>query len=406
MKSNERILVGLDIGTSKAATIVGVADEQSEIEIIGIGISECSGLKKGVVIDIESTVQSIQRSIQEAELMTGYQISSVVVGVAGTHISSLNSHGIVGIRDKEVTQLDIDRVIEAAGAVAIPADQRILHIIPQEYLIDDYAGVQQPLGMSGVRLEAKVHIVTCADSAVQNITKCVMRCGLQVDSIVLGQLASGYAALSKDEKELGVCLVDIGAGTTDISVYTQGAICHTSVIPIAGDQVTNDIAVAIRTPTQNAEEIKICYGCAMGQMIGNDESFEVTSVSDRGAMKMNRQTLAEVIQPRYEELLSLVMAEIRRGGYDGSIPAGVVLTGGFSRMEGVVELAEEIFHAPVRIGVPKNISGLHDIVRNPIYSTTVGLVQAGLSSYSDYMSRSGGKRWWKRLKSLFVGELT
>lgn len=405
MKHQEQMLVGLDIGTSKVATIVGVADENGDIEIVGVGSSQCAGLKKGVVVDIESTVQSIQRSVQEAELMAGCEISSVAVGVAGTHISSLNSHGIVGVRDKEITEQDIERVIDAAGAVAIPADQRILHIIPQEYLIDDHDGIQQPLGMSGVRLEAKVHIVTCADSAVQNITKCVMRCGLQVDSIVLAQLASGYADLSKDEKELGVCLVDIGAGTTDISIYTNGAIRHTSVIPIAGDQVTNDIAVAIRTPTQNAEEIKIRYGCAMSQMIGNDESFEVTSVSDRRPMKMNRQTLAEVIQPRYEELLSLVMAEIRRGGYEEMIPAGVVLTGGSSRMEGVVELAEEIFHAPVRIGVPKNVSGLHDVVRNPIYSTTVGLVQAGYSSYRDYMSRSNGKRWWKRLKSLFVGEL-
>ncbi len=410
MKNNEHILVGLDIGTSKVATIVGAIEGQDNVEIIGVGVSQCSGLKKGALIDIESAVQSVRCSVQEAELMSGCQIDSVTVGVTGTHISSLNSHGIVGIRDKEVTQFDIDRVIEAAGAVAIPANQRILHIIPQEYFIDDYDGILQPLGMSGVRLEAKVHIVTCADSAVQNITKCVIRCGLQVENIVLDQLASGYAALLQDEKELGVCLVDIGAGTTDISIYTHNAIRHTSVIPIAGDQVTNDIAVAIRTPTQNAEDIKICYGCAMGQMIGKDESFEVVSISDRGAMKMNRQTLAEVIQPRYEELLSLVMTEICRSGYEKLIPAGMVLTGGSSRIEGIVDLAEEVFHAPVRIGIPKNISGLHDVVGNPIYSTTVGLVQAGLSSYGDYMSRSDDRRWWKswwkKLKNLFWGELT
>lgn len=405
MKQQEKILVGLDIGTSKVATIIAVVDEAGDVEIIGVGTSQCSGLKKGVVVDIESTVQSVQRSVQEAELMAGCEISSSMVGVAGTHISSLNSHGIVGIRDKEVTQIDIDRVIEAAGAVAIPADQRILHIIPQEYLIDDHDGIQQPLGMSGVRLEAKVHIVTCADSAVQNISKCVMRCGLEVDSIVLGQLASGYAVLTRDEKELGVCLVDIGAGTTDISIYTGGAIRHTAVIPIAGDQVTNDIAVAIRTPTQSAEDIKIRFGCAISQMIGHDESFEVTSISDRKTMKMNRQTLAEVIQPRYEELLSLVMNEIRRGGYEELIPAGVVLTGGSARMEGVVELAEEIFHAPVRLGVPNNVSGLSDVVRNPIYSTTVGLIQAGFSSHKDYVSRSDGRQWWKKLKSLFIGEI-
>ncbi len=337
--------------------------------------------------------------------MAGCEISSVTVGVAGTHISSMNSHGIVGIKDKEVTQTDIDRVIEAAGAVAIPADQRILHIIPQEYLIDDHEGIQQPLGMSGVRLEAKVHIVTCADSAIQNVTKCIMRCGLEVDSIILQQLASGYAVLSQDEKDLGVCMVDIGAGTTDISIYTGGAIRHTAMVPIAGDQVTNDIAVAIRTPTQSAEDIKIRFGCAISQMIGTDESFDVTSVSERKAMKMSRQTLAEVIQPRDEELLSLVINEIRRSGFEELIPAGVVLTGGASRMEGVLDLAEEIFHAPVRLGIPKNVSGLQDVVRNPIYAATVGLIQAGLSNEGDYRSQSDKKRWWKKLGSLFLGEV-
>ena len=404
-KSHEQLLVGLDIGTSKVATIVAIADDADEMDIIGIGTSECHGLKKGVVVDIESTVQSIQRSVQEAELMAGCEISSVTVGVAGTHISSMNSHGIVGIKDKEVTKTDIDRVIEAAGAVAIPADQRILHIIPQEYLIDDHEGIQQPLGMSGVRLEAKVHIVTCADSAIQNVTKCIMRCGLEVDSIILQQLASAYAVLSKDEKDLGVCMVDIGAGTTDISIYTGGAIRHTAMVPIAGDQVTNDIAVAIRTPTQSAEDIKIRFGCAISQMIGTDESFDVTSVSERKAMKMSRQTLAEVIQPRYEELLSLVMNEIRRSGFEELIPAGVVLTGGASRMEGVLDLAEEIFHAPVRLGIPKNVSGLQDVVRNPIYAATVGLIQAGISSEGDYRSQSEKKRWWKKLSSIFLGEV-
>lgn len=404
-RNSEQLLVGLDIGTSKVATIVAVVDGSGEIDIVGIGTSDCHGLKKGVVVDIESTVQSIQRSVQEAELMAGCEISSVSVGVAGTHISSMNSHGIVGIKDKEVTKTDIDRVIEAAGAVAIPADQRILHVIPQEYLIDDHDGIQQPLGMSGVRLEAKVHIVTCADSAIQNVTKCVMRCGLEVDSIILQQLASGYAVLSKDEKDLGVCMVDIGAGTTDISVYTGGAIRHTSIVPIAGDQVTNDIAVAIRTPTQSAEEIKIRFGCAISQMVGMDESFDVTSVSERKAMRMSRQTLADVIQPRYEELLTLVMNEVRRSGFEELIPAGIVLTGGASRMEGVLDLAEEIFHAPVRLGVPRNVSGLQDVVKNPIYATTVGLVQSGLSSHGDYKVQTDRKRWWKKLGSLFLGEV-
>jgi cell division protein FtsA len=404
-RNSEQLLVGLDIGTSKVATIVAVVDGSGEIDIVGIGTSDCHGLKKGVVVDIESTVQSIQRSVQEAELMAGCEISSVSVGVAGTHINSMNSHGIVGIKDKEVTKTDIDRVIEAAGAVAIPADQRILHVIPQEYLIDDHDGIQQPLGMSGVRLEAKVHIVTCADSAIQNVTKCVMRCGLEVDSIILQQLASGYAVLSKDEKELGVCMVDIGAGTTDISVYTGGAIRHTSIVPIAGDQVTNDIAVAIRTPTQSAEEIKIRFGCAISQMVGMDESFDVTSVSERKAMRMSRQTLADVIQPRYEELLTLVMNEVRRSGFEELIPAGIVLTGGASRMEGVLDLAEEIFHAPVRLGVPRNVSGLQDVVKNPIYATTVGLVQSGLSSHGDYKVQTDRKRWWRKLSSLFLGEV-
>ena len=404
-KNQEQLLVSLDIGTYKVATIVALVDESGDIDIIGIGTSQCHGLKKGVVVDIESTVQSIQRSVQEAELMAGCEISSVSVGVAGTHIRSMNSHGIVGIKDKEVAQSDIDRVIEAAGAVAIPADQRVLHVIPQEYLIDHHDGIRQPLGMSGVRLEANVHIVTCADSAIQNITKCIVRCGLEVDSIILQQLASGYAVLTEDEKELGVCMVDIGAGTTGISVYTGGAIRHTAIIPIAGDHVTNDIAQAFRTPTQSAEEIKVRFGCAISQMVGLDETFEVMSVSDRKAMPMNRQRLADVIQPRYEEILSLVINEIRRGGYEESIRAGVVLSGGASRMEGVTELAEEIFHAPVRLGVPNNVSGLQDVVKNPIYATTVGLIQAGLSSYGDYKSQSDKKPWWKKLSSMFLGEV-
>ncbi|TNG02252.1 MAG: cell division protein FtsA [Gammaproteobacteria bacterium] len=404
-KTQDRLLVGLDIGTSKIATIVAMLQEGSELEIIGVGTSSANGLRKGVVVDIESTVQSIQRSIQEAELMAGCEISSVTVGIAGTHINSMNSHGIVGIKDREVTQIDIDRVIDAAGAVAIPADQRILHIIPQEYVIDDQDGIREPMGMSGVRLEARVHIVTCADSAVQNITKCVRRCGLEVDALVLEQLAASYSVLSQDEKELGVCLVDIGGGTTDIAIFTAGAIRHTSVIPIAGDQVTNDIAVAVRTPTQYAEDIKIKYACAISQFINNDETFEVPAIGDRKSVRMSRQTLAEVVQPRYEELLNLVMNEIRRSGYEELIPAGVVLTGGTAKMEGVSDLAEEIFHMPVRTGIPKDVIGLRDVVKNPIYATTVGLVQSGYSSYRDYILRSEKKSFMKRFKDMFFGEL-
>lgn len=401
--SKEKILTGLDIGTSKVATIIALADDDG-LEIIGVGTSECSGLRKSVVVDIESTVNSIQRSVQEAELMAGCEVKSVAVGVAGTHINSMNSHGIVGIRDKEVASIDVDRVIEAAGAVAIPADQRILHIIPQEYLIDDHDGIHQPLGMSGVRLEARVHIVTCADSAVQNITKCVMRCGLNTEAIVLEQLASSYSVLSGDEKDLGVCLVDMGGGTTDIAIFHNGAIRHTAVIPVAGDQVTNDIAVAIRTPTSSAEDIKIQYGCAISNMVGSDESFEVPTVGDRKAMRMSRQTLAEVIQPRYEELLGFIMKELQCSGYEEMIPAGIVLTGGTAKIEGVTGLAEEIFHAPVRTGVPRHISGLHDVVRSPVYSTSVGLLQAGLINHHDRQNSSKNKTLLRRIANLFIGE--
>jgi cell division protein FtsA len=309
--------------------------------------------------------------------MAGCQIHSVYAGIAGSHIRSLNSHGIVAIRDREVFRPDIDRVIDAAQAVAIPADQKILHILPQEYVIDSQEGVKEPLGMSGVRLEAKVHLVTCAVNAAQNIEKCIRRCGLDVEDVILEQLASGYAVLTEDEKELGVCLVDIGGGTTDIAVFTEGAIRHTAVIPIAGDQVTNDIAMALRTPTQNAEEIKIKYACALASLAGENETIKVPSVGDRQDRDLSRQALAEVVEPRYDELFTLVLAELRRSGFEDLVAAGIVLTGGTSKMEGVVELAEEIFNMPVSIGYPKGITGLTDIVRNPIYSTAVGLLLYG-----------------------------
>ncbi|HET7675245.1 MAG TPA: cell division protein FtsA, partial [Gammaproteobacteria bacterium] len=357
-KSDKRLIVGLDIGTSKVVAIVGEIRPDGGIEIIGIGSHPSRGLKKGVVVNIESTVQSIQRAVEEAELMAGCEIHSVYAGIAGSHVRSLNSHGIVAIRDKEVTQGDIDRVIDAARAVAIPADQKILHILPQEFIVDEQDGVHEPIGMSGVRLEAKVHMVTGALSAAQNIIKCVRRCGLEVDDIILEQLASSYSVLTEDEKDLGVCLVDIGGGTTDIAVFTDGSIRHTAVIPIAGDQVTNDIAVALRTPTHCAEEIKMKYGCALPQLASADETIEVPSVGERAPRRLARQTLAEVIEPRYEELFSLIQAELRRSGFEDMIAAGVVLTGGSSKMEGAVELAEEVFHAPVRLGVPQYVAGL------------------------------------------------
>jgi len=406
-KATNNLIVGLDIGTSKVVAIVGEITVEGDIDIIGIGTQPSRGLKKGVVVNIESTVQSIQRAVEEAELMAGCQIRSVYAGIAGSHIRSINSHGIVAIKEQEVTAADVARVIDAAKAVAIPADQRIIHVLPQEFVIDNSEGIRDPISMSGVRLEAKVHLVTGAMSAAQNIIKCVRRCGLEVDDIILEQLASSAAVLTDDEKELGVCLVDIGGGTTDIAVFADGAIRHTAVIPIAGDQVTNDIAVALRTPTQYADDLKIKYACALRQLAAEDETIEVPSVGDREPRRLARQTLAEVVEPRYEELLSLVQAELRRSGFEEICAAGVVLTGGSSKMEGAIELAEEIFHMPVRLGYPQHISGLVDVVRNPIHSTGVGLLlfgnrqQSALSSYQlDENSEAG---IWTRMKSWFQG---
>ncbi len=381
--SGEQMIVGLDIGTSKVVAIIGVAGPNGQLEIVGTGMHPSSGIKKGVVVNIESTVHAIQRAIEEVELMAGCQIHSVYAGIAGSHIRSLNSHGIVAIRDREVHQTDIDRVIDAARAVAIPADQEILHVLPQEFIIDNQEGVREPLGMSGVRLEAKVHLVTCAANAAQNIKKCIRRCGLEVDDIILEQLASSYAVLTEDEKQLGVCLVDIGGGTTDIAVFTEGAIRHTGVIPIAGDQVTNDIAMALRTPTAHAEELKIKYACALAQLAGPEETIKVPSVGDRAPRSLSRQALAEVVEPRYDELFTLVQSELRRSGLEDLLAAGIVLTGGTAKMEGVVDLAEEIFHMPVRLGMPQNIQGLADIVNNPIYSTGVGLLLYGLQQQQE-----------------------
>ncbi|MDZ7686888.1 MAG: cell division protein FtsA [Gammaproteobacteria bacterium] len=403
-----RMIVGLDIGTSKVVCIVGEVSPEGDVEIVGIGSHPSRGLKKGVVVNIESTVQSIQRAVEEAELMAGCQINAVYAGIAGSHIRSLNSHGIVAIRDREVFKPDIDRVIDAAQAVAIPADQKILHILPQEYVIDAQEGVKEPLGMSGVRLEAKVHLVTCAVNAAQNIEKCIRKCGLEVDDIILEQLASGYAVLTDDEKDLGVCLVDIGGGTTDIAVFTDGAIRHTAVIPIAGDQVTNDIAMALRTPTPNAEEIKIKYACALASLAGENETIKVPSVGDRVDRDLSRQALAEVVEPRYDELFTLIQAELRRSGFEDLIAAGIVLTGGTSKMEGVVELAEEIFHMPISIGKPQGVTGLTDIVRNPIYSTAVGLLMYGAKQQCEGMVMpadvsAGAAGLVGRVKSWFLG---
>jgi cell division protein FtsA len=407
-RSDRNLLVGLDIGTSKVVAIVGEIKADGALEIIGIGSHPSRGLKKGVVVNIESTVQSIQRAVEEAELMAGCEIHSVYAGIAGSHVRSLNSHGIVAIKDKEVVQGDVERVIDAAKAVAIPADQKILHVLPQEYIIDSQEGIRDPIGMSGVRLEAKVHIVTGADSAAQNIVKCVQRCGLAVDDIVLEQLASSYAVLTEDEKDLGVCVVDIGGGTTDIAVFGGGAIRHTAVIPIAGDQVTNDIAVSMRTPTQYAEDIKIKYACALSQLANPDETIEVPSVGDRPPRRLARQTLAEIVEPRYEELFGLIRDELRRAGLEEQVATGIVLTGGSAKMEGAIELAEEVFHMPVRLGIPQYVSGLVDVVSNPIHATGVGLLLYAKSNLDAQRSEppllaGGMKNIFERMKAWFAG---
>src|SRR5579862_1028709 len=376
-KPNKDLIVGIDIGTSKVVTLVGEMSADGKLNVIGLGSHPSQGLKKGVVVNIESTVQSIQNAVEEAEKMAGCQIYSAYTGIAGSHIRSINSHGMVAIRDREVTQLDVDRVIDAAKAVAIPADQKILHILPQEFIIDNQDSIREPVGMSGVRLEAKVHIVSGSISAAQNILKCLKRCGLVVNDIVLEQFASSQSILTEDEKELGVCVVDIGGGTTDIAIFTDGAIRHTAVIPIAGDQVTNDIAIALRTPTRNAEEIKIKYGCALQDLVDTNQMIDIPTIGDKMGRRMPARALAEVVEARYEELFTLAATELRRSGLEEYIAAGIVLTGGASKIVGAQEIAERIFKMPVRIGKPHHVTGMPDIINNPIYATGVGLLVYG-----------------------------
>ncbi|MDF1654219.1 MAG: cell division protein FtsA [Coxiellaceae bacterium] len=405
-KPDKNLIVALDIGTSKIAALVGEVTEDKQVEVIGFGSHPSHGLKRGVVVNIESTVQSIQRAVEEAELMAGCDINMAYTGIAGSHVKSLNSHGIVAIRDREVNQSDVERVIDAAKAVAIPADQKILHILPQEFIIDAQEGVREPVGMSGVRLEAKVHIVTGAVSAAQNISKCVRRCGLQVGDVVLEQLASSHSVLNEDEKELGVCMIDIGGGTTDIAIFTEGSIRHTAVIPIAGDHVTNDVAVALRTPSKYAERIKIKHGSVVPNNVESGETIQVPSVSKRPPKTIHRKALCQVIAARYEELFALIENEIRRSGFEDFITAGVVLTGGASNVEDSVELAESVFKMPVRLGVPQNISGLVDVRENPSYATGVGLLLHGLqhtSSDHHFDADQGVKGLWSRMKGWFQG---
>jgi len=376
-RDTRNLIVGLDIGTSKVVALVGDLLLDGRLEIIGMGSHESRGLKKGVVVNIESTVGAIQRALEEAELMADCKIQRVHVGIAGSHIRSFNSTGMVAVKDKEVTPLDVERAVETARAMPIPTDQQVLHILTQEFLIDGQDGIREPLGMSGVRLEVKVHIVTGAVSAAQNVVKCVRRCGLEVADLVLQPLASSIAVLSEDERELGVALVDVGGGTTDIAIFREGAIRHTAVIPIAGDQITNDVAMALRTPTPEAELIKIRHGCALRQLADPGETIEVPGLGDRPPRSLSRQTLAEVIEPRVEELYTLVQQVLRQSGFEELLSSGVVLTGGSSVMQGMVELGEEIFHMPVRLGVPRYAGGLADVVQSPRYATAMGLLAEG-----------------------------
>ena len=375
----KEIIVGLDIGTTKVVALVAEVSPDDRLNIIGMGSQDSRGLRKGVVVNIEDTVATISRVIQEVELMAACKVKDVYTGIAGSHIRSFNSNGMVAIKDKEVTTMDVERVIETARAMPIPADQEILHILTQEFIIDDQDGIREPIGMSGFRLEVKVHIVTGAVSAAQNIVKCVRRCGLEVNDLVLQPLASSYAVLSDDEKDLGVCLIDIGGGTTDIAVWTQGAIRHTSVIPIAGDQITNDIAMALRTPTREAEDIKCKFGCALSDLADPEDVLDVAGVDERPSRKLSRRALSDVIQPRVEELFELVQAELRRSGFEDVLSSGIVLTGGSAVMPGMIELGEEVFHMPVRLGFPKYSGALADVIQTPRFATSYGLLLEALT---------------------------
>ena len=398
-KKKDELIVGLDIGTTKICAIVGELTDKG-VNIVGVGTSPSHGLRKGVVINIESTVESVQKAIEEAELTAGCEISSIYCGIAGGHIKGFNSHGIVAVKDKEVKKADVQRVIDAAKAVAIPLDREVIHIIPQEYIIDDQDGIKEPLGMSGVRLEAKVHIVTAAVSSAQNIIKCVNRTGLNVIDIVLQQIASSEAVLSQDEKELGVAMVDIGGGTTDIAIFSEGSIVHTAVLSLGGNHLTNDIAVGLRTPTASAEKIKCQHGCAMTSLVDKDEMIEVPTVGGRKPRTVSRKALTEVIEPRIEEIFALVQREIVKSGFEELLASGLVITGGSTLLQGTTELAEYIFDLPVKRGVPQHIGGLTDIVSSPVYSTGVGLVFYGAKNQQSPLFRIREGNIYGKVKSV------
>jgi cell division protein FtsA len=376
MARKDELIVGLDIGTTKICVIVAERT-QNGIDVVGIGTHPSRGLRKGVVVDIDATVDSIKHAVEEAELMADCEITAVYAGIAGGHIRGLNSHGVVAVKDREVREDDVRRVIDAAKAVAIPMDREVIHVIPQEFIIDEQDGIREPLGMSGVRLEAKIHIVTAAVTSAQNIVKCANKAGLNVMDIVLEPLASAEATLADDERDLGVCLIDIGGGTTDLAVFSEGSIVHTSVLGLGGYHISNDIAVGLRTPFEEAERIKKKFGVASARFLPSDDVISVPSVGGRRPRQVSRKLLCEIIEPRVDEILSLARQELARAGLEGRIPSGVVLTGGCSALEGLHELAEEIFESPVRPGIPCRIGGLQDVVRGPMYATGVGLALFG-----------------------------
>lgn len=404
MRAKSNILVGLDIGTTKVTVVLGEISSDGRIDIIGIGTSPSRGLRKGVVINIEATVSSIAAAVQQAETMAGCEIGSVYASISGSHIKSFNSHGIVGIKKREVSQLDIQKVIEAAKAVAIPLDREILHVLPQEFIIDDQDGIREPLGISGVRLESRVHIITGSVASAQNIVKCANRCGLTVQDIMLSALVSGKAVLSAEEQELGVCLVDIGGGTTDIAVFHNGAVKHTAVISVGGNHITNDIAAGLRTPLASADEIKCKYGTALVSLVNKDETIEVPSTGGRTARVLSKAVLSEIIEPRVMEILNMLHRELLKAECDNFLTSGLVLTGGSASLNGIAQAAEQVFNLPVRIGLPHGVSGLTDLVHGPEYATALGLVLHGageIGSARSSRKASGVTRIFKRAANWF-----
>lgn len=404
--ADRNLVVGLDIGTSNIKAIVGEVIEDGSISVVGVGSNPSRGMDKGGVNDLDMVVQSVKRAINELELMADCQVSSVFMSISGRHVKCQNESGMVPINNQEVTQDDVDNVIHAARSVPIAAERKLLHVLPQEYTIDVQEGIKNPVGMSGVRMEAKAHIVTCADDMAKNLVKCIERCELRADQMIFSALASSYAVLTEDEKELGVCVVDIGGGTIDMVIYSDGAIRHTAVIPVAGNQITNDIAKIFRTPISHAEEIKINYACALKDMVSMEETIEVPSVGGRAARTMSRHTLSEVVEPRYQELFELIHEEIRSSGFEEQVAAGVVLTGGTAKMEGAVEFAEELFQMPVRVGTPLNMKGLSEYVDDATYSTAIGLLHYGSEQI---VSKNNNKNHtnesiWERVQSWFKGE--